>query len=76
MICLDGQLRRGVRVMPGKKQISFSLRVDEDQWSLFSAIATLKKTSAVDMLRKYVSEVVEENKNMFNIGEIEKRRDE
>lgn len=50
-----------------KNQINFSLRMDADQWALFTAIATLKKTSAVDLLRGFVDGYVEENKGLINL---------
>jgi hypothetical protein len=55
-----------------KRQVSFSLRVEADQWALFTAIATLKKTSAVELLRKYVDGYVEEHKSLINLEELAK----
>ena len=58
-----------------EKQIGFTLRIDADKWALFTAISALKRTSAVDMLRTYIDECIEQNKTLINIDEFTKAKE-
>ena len=57
-----------------ENQIGFTLRIDADKWALFTAIAALKRTSAVDMLRVYIEHCIEQNKTLINIDEFTKMK--
>ena len=56
-------------------QIGFTLRIDADKWTLFTAIAALKRTTAVDTLRTFIDEYIEQNKTLINIDEFTKMKD-
>ena len=58
-----------------EKQIGFTLRINEDKWTLFTAIAALKRTTAVDTLRSYIDEYIEKNKALINIDAFTKMKD-
>ena len=58
-----------------EKQIHFTMRINEDKWTLFTAIAALKRTTAVDTLRAFIDEYIEQNKALINIDEFTKMKD-
>jgi hypothetical protein len=58
--------------MAKEKQVGFTLRVDEDKWAIFTAIAALKRTTAVEMLRDFIGEVNAKNENLINVKELER----
>jgi hypothetical protein len=64
--------REGGGDMPKEEQIGFTLRINAGKWALFTAIAALKRTSAVAMIRDYIDQTLEENKALINVEELEK----
>ena len=58
-----------------EKQVGFTLRIDADKWALFTAITALKRTTAVDTLRAYIDECIEQNKSLINIDEFTKAKE-
>ena len=64
-----------VRAGMKDNQIGFTLRIDADKWTLFTAIAALRRTTAVGALRAYIDEYIEQNKNLINIDEFTKTKD-
>ena len=57
-----------------ENQITFTLRIDEEKWTLFTAINALKRTTAVDALRAFIDEYIEQNKALINIDEFTKMK--
>ena len=57
------------------KQIGFTMRINEDKWTLFTGITALKRTTAVDTLRAFIDEYIEQNKALINIDEFTKMKD-
>lgn len=48
------------------EMITYSLRVNRDRWALFSAIAALKNTSVLDLLRDMIDGYIQDNGNMLS----------
>ena len=54
------------------KLYTLTLRLEEDEGRLFSALVSLNGTNATDVLRGSVKKYIEENKRLLNLDELQK----
>lgn len=50
------------------KMVTYSLRVDRERWALFCAIAALRDTDAVDVLRELIDSYIREHGAVLSVA--------
>jgi hypothetical protein len=58
--------------------IRFTFRIDEKEWALFTSIVALERKNAIDVIRDYVKQYIEERKGVLTsaVAELENHRSE
>ncbi|MDR1377713.1 MAG: hypothetical protein LBJ36_01485 [Synergistaceae bacterium] len=56
--------------------VRFTFRIDEKEWALFTSIIALERKNAIDVIRAYVRQYIEERKGvlMSAAAELEKTK--
>jgi hypothetical protein len=58
--------------------VRFTFRIDEKEWALFTSIVALERKNAIDVIRAYVRQYIEERKGILvsAVAELEKENRE
>jgi hypothetical protein len=58
--------------------VRFTFRIDEKEWALFTSIVALERKNAIDVIRAYVRQYIEERKGILAsaVADLEKGKKE